>query len=97
MDAAMAARDAGELNRVQGTAAIRSPGPGVVNFATVLFNPSLSPKVNVRVTDPAMPLLYALRNDLGLHGPRFGCGLSLSIAPGRNPGAVAVGSIVVKR
>jgi nicotinate dehydrogenase subunit A len=22
-----------------------------------------------------MPLLYALRNDLGLHGPRFGCGL----------------------
>jgi len=25
--------------------------------------------------DPQMPLLYALRNDLGLHGPRFGCGL----------------------
>jgi nicotinate dehydrogenase subunit A len=23
-----------------------------------------------------MPLLYALRNDLGLHGPRFGCGLA---------------------
>jgi aerobic-type carbon monoxide dehydrogenase small subunit (CoxS/CutS family) len=22
-----------------------------------------------------MPLLYILRNDLGLHGPRFGCGL----------------------
>ena len=22
-----------------------------------------------------MPLLYALRNDLDLHGPRFGCGL----------------------
>lgn len=27
------------------------------------------------VNDPDMPLLYALRNDLGLHGPRFGCGL----------------------
>ena len=27
------------------------------------------------VDDPEMPLLYALRNDLGLHGPRFGCGL----------------------
>src|ERR1700679_3361503 len=27
------------------------------------------------VDDPAMPLLYFLRNDLGLHGPRFGCGL----------------------
>ena len=29
----------------------------------------------VEVDDPDMPLLYALRNDLGLHGPRFGCGL----------------------
>ena len=28
------------------------------------------------VDDPEMPLLYALRNDLGLHGPRFGCGLA---------------------
>ena len=26
--------------------------------------------------DPATPLLYVLRNDLGLRGPRFGCGLS---------------------
>jgi nicotinate dehydrogenase subunit A len=32
--------------------------------------------VDVKVDDPAMPLLYALRNDLGLRGPRFGCGLS---------------------
>jgi len=31
--------------------------------------------VEVTVSDPDMPLLYALRNDLGLHGPRFGCGL----------------------
>jgi nicotinate dehydrogenase subunit A len=30
----------------------------------------------VAVDDPDMPLLYALRNDLGLHGPRFGCGLA---------------------
>jgi len=29
----------------------------------------------VTVDDPHMPLLYALRNNLGLHGPRFGCGL----------------------
>jgi len=28
-----------------------------------------------RVDDPQMPLLYALREDAGLHGPRFGCGL----------------------
>ena len=26
--------------------------------------------------DPDMPLLYALRNDLGLNNPHFGCGLA---------------------
>jgi nicotinate dehydrogenase subunit A len=41
----------------------------------------ISLKVNgqtatIQADDPAMPLLYALRNDLGLHGPRFGCGLA---------------------
>jgi nicotinate dehydrogenase subunit A len=30
---------------------------------------------DLRVDDPQMPLLYALRNDLGLQGPHFGCGL----------------------
>src|SRR6516165_7400484 len=29
----------------------------------------------VTVDDPATPLLYVLRNDLELRGPRFGCGL----------------------
>ena len=32
-------------------------------------------KTVVDADDPEMPLLYALRNDIGLHGPRFGCGL----------------------
>jgi nicotinate dehydrogenase subunit A len=31
--------------------------------------------VKVTADDPDMPLLYALRDNLGLHGPRFGCGL----------------------
>ena len=31
---------------------------------------------DVQVDDPNMPLLYALRNDLALRGPRFGCGLA---------------------
>jgi nicotinate dehydrogenase subunit A len=31
--------------------------------------------VAVESWDPAQPLLYALRNALGLHGPKFGCGL----------------------
>ena len=30
---------------------------------------------SISTDDPKMPLLYALRDDLGLHGPRFGCGL----------------------
>ena len=32
-------------------------------------------RVSVRYDDTQMPLLYALRDNLGLHGPRFGCGL----------------------
>ena len=30
----------------------------------------------IEVDDPDMPLLYALRDDLGLDNPRFGCGLA---------------------
>src|ERR1700733_9404218 len=32
-------------------------------------------KMHALDVDPATPLLYILRNDLGLRGPRFGCGL----------------------
>ena len=32
--------------------------------------------VVIDADDAQMPLLYALRDDLGLHGPRFGCGLA---------------------
>ena len=32
-------------------------------------------RVSVNNDDPEMPLLYALRDNLGLKGPRFGCGL----------------------
>ena len=42
--------------------------------------PNFKLRVNGRVVtadswDPAQPLLYVLRNSLGLHGPKFGCGL----------------------
>ena len=30
---------------------------------------------DIEIDDPDMPLLYALRDDLGLNNPRFGCGL----------------------
>jgi aerobic-type carbon monoxide dehydrogenase small subunit (CoxS/CutS family) len=40
---------------------------------------TLTLKVNGKThtvdVDPSTPLLYILRNDLGLQGPRFGCGL----------------------
>ena len=29
----------------------------------------------IEIDDPDMPLLYVLRDDLGLSNPRFGCGL----------------------
>jgi nicotinate dehydrogenase subunit A len=32
-------------------------------------------RVHVDSWDPDQPLLYILRNSLGLHGPKFGCGL----------------------
>jgi nicotinate dehydrogenase subunit A len=32
-------------------------------------------KTSLQVDDPKTPLLYVLRDDVGLHGPRFGCGL----------------------
>ena len=31
--------------------------------------------VTIQIDDPEMPLLYALRDNLALKGPRFGCGL----------------------
>src|ERR1043165_8932508 len=42
--------------------------------------PSYKLRVNGRAVtvdswDPAQPLLYLLRNAMGLHGPKFGCGL----------------------
>jgi nicotinate dehydrogenase subunit A len=33
-------------------------------------------KTSVVDAEPEMPLLYALRNDLELNGPKFGCGLA---------------------
>ena len=34
-----------------------------------------SKPVSIEYDDPAIPLLYVLRDNLSLHGPRFGCGL----------------------
>jgi nicotinate dehydrogenase subunit A len=42
---------------------------------SILLNVNGRP-AKLKVDDPAMPLLYALRGDLGLRGPRFGCGLA---------------------
>jgi nicotinate dehydrogenase subunit A len=50
--------------------------------------------VSVTVDDPNMPLLYALRNDLELHGPRFGCGLGQCGACTVHIGGEAVRSCV---
>jgi aerobic-type carbon monoxide dehydrogenase small subunit (CoxS/CutS family) len=36
---------------------------------------SVNNKPHAIDADPSTPLLYVLRNELALHGPRFGCGL----------------------
>jgi nicotinate dehydrogenase subunit A len=51
-------------------------------------------RVSIAFDDPQMPLLYALRGDLGLHGPRFGCGLGQCGACTVHIGGAAVRSCV---
>ncbi len=46
------------------------------------------------VDDPDMPLLYALRDELGLNNPRFGCGLAQCGACTVHVGGVATRSCV---
>jgi nicotinate dehydrogenase subunit A len=43
-------------------------------MATIKLN--VNGKSHTIEADPDMPLLYALRNDLGLNNPHFGCGLA---------------------
>jgi nicotinate dehydrogenase subunit A len=40
---------------------------------TIVLN--INDKPQAIDADPSTPLLYVLRNELALHGPRFGCGL----------------------
>ena len=43
---------------------------------TQKFALNVNGKVQTVEADDDMPLLYALRNDLGLNNPHFGCGLA---------------------
>jgi len=43
---------------------------------TEKFTLNVNGKTQTVEADPDMPLLYALRNDLGLNNPHFGCGLA---------------------
>ena len=40
------------------------------------FSLNVNGKTHSVDADPDMPLLYALRNDIGLNNPKFGCGLA---------------------
>jgi nicotinate dehydrogenase subunit A len=51
--------------------------------------------VLVSVADPNVPLLYVLRDELALHGPRFGCGLGQCGACTVHIDGVAVRSCVM--
>ena len=61
----MARRD----NRPYGLAAMGE------NTLTKSIELNVDGKTHVIDADPDMPLLYALRDDLGLNNPKFGCGL----------------------
>ena len=43
---------------------------------TQRFTLNVNGEVHSVDADPDMPLLYALRNDIGLNNPHFGCGLA---------------------
>jgi nicotinate dehydrogenase subunit A len=45
-------------------------------MATKTFKLNVNGKDHTVDADPDMPLLYALRNDIGLKNPKFGCGLA---------------------
>jgi nicotinate dehydrogenase subunit A len=70
----------------------RTGGKGVAVATTQLSVNGLT--VSVTVDDPDTPLLYVLRNELGLHGPRFGCGLGQCGACTIHVGGNAVRSCV---
>ena len=43
---------------------------------TQKYSLNVNGKMHSVEADPDMPLLYALRNDIGLNNPKFGCGLA---------------------
>ncbi|WP_454854930.1 (2Fe-2S)-binding protein [Rhizobium binxianense] len=45
-------------------------------MATKSIQLNVDGRMHTITADPDMPLLYALRDDLGLRNPRFGCGLA---------------------
>jgi nicotinate dehydrogenase subunit A len=53
-----------------------SGGPQYRELAMAQITLNVNGKSRVVETDPATPLLYVLRNELELHGPKFGCGLA---------------------
>ncbi|MEA2985436.1 MAG: nicotinate dehydrogenase subunit [Alphaproteobacteria bacterium] len=61
---------------------------------TEKFSLNVNGKTQTVEADPDMPLLYALRNDLGLNNPQFGCGLAQCGACTVHVDGVAVRSCV---
>src|SRR5215212_6825572 len=51
-------------------------GKGEVAHMAQKFALNVDGKTHSVEADPDMPLLYALRDDIGLNNPRFGCGLA---------------------
>jgi nicotinate dehydrogenase subunit A len=68
-------RSAGHGAKAQRSATLQAPFQGRhVPMARIALN--VNGSVHTIDADPDMPLLYALRNDLNLNNPHFGCGLA---------------------
>src|SRR3954464_9710728 len=71
--AARARAQGGHTNAASSRMAFSSGGEAAMNQK---FKLDVNGKTHTVDADPDMPLLYALRDDLGLNNPHFGCGLA---------------------
>jgi nicotinate dehydrogenase subunit A len=82
------------IGRRGGAAAVNDDIPKGDMHPMARISLDVNGKVQTIDADPDMPLLYALRNDIGLNNPHFGCGLAQCGACTVHVDGVAVRSCV---
>jgi nicotinate dehydrogenase subunit A len=67
--------DCGKVAAARLPGRLRLPFDPAVRYKLVMVELNVNGLTHQLEVDPATPLLYVLRNDLGLPGAKFGCGL----------------------